>query len=265
MPHTEPGVALVTGAGKRLGRAMALYLGARGYDVAVHYAASRPEAQEVVSELKAMGRHAMAIQADLLKEDEVQTIVPAALRALGRPLTVLVNNASIFEQESYETATRESWDRHVESNLRAPFVLLQALAAQVPEPVRDEKGEPLAQGLVVNMIDQRVRKLTPDFPSYTIAKMGLWAMTRTAAQALAPQVRVNAIGPGPTLRSIHQTDEQFAAQRARTPLERGTNPDDILGALGFFLDVPSVTGQLLCVDGGQHLAWKTPDVLGVDV
>lgn len=263
-PETQ-GAALVTGAGKRLGRAMALYLGGRGYDVAVHYSTSRAAAEDVVAELKAMGRNAVSIQADLLQEHEVQSIVPATLDALGRPLTVLVNNASIFEEESYETATRESWDRHIESNLRAPFVLLQAFAGQVPVPLTDAEGEPLAQGLVVNMIDQRVRKVTPDFPSYTIAKMGLWAMTRTAAQGLAPKVRVNAIGPGPTLQSIHQSDEQFAAQRGRTPLKRGASPSDILGALGFFLDAPAVTGQLLCVDGGQHLAWQTPDVLGVDV
>lgn len=265
MPQEPRGRALVTGAGKRLGREMALYLGERGYDVAVHYASSRKEADDVVDELTAMGRMAAAIPADLLKENEVQALVPEALDRLGGPLTVLVNNASIFEHESYESATRQSWDRHIESNLRAPFVLLQALAEQVPEPLNDDRGEPIAQGLVVNMIDQRVRKLTPDFPSYTIAKMGLWAMTRTAAQALAPRVRINAIGPGPTLQSIHQTDEQFAAQRVRTPLKRGVNPSDILGALGFLLDAPSVTGQLLCIDGGQHLAWQTPDVLGVDV
>ncbi|MEM6482934.1 MAG: SDR family oxidoreductase [Pseudomonadota bacterium] len=265
MSRSELGTALVTGAGKRLGRAMALYLGKRGYDVAVHYSASQSEAEAVVAEISDMGQRAVAVQADLLQEAEMQTLVPAALKALGSPLTVLVNNASIFEHESYETSTRQSWDRHIESNLRAPFVLLQALAAQIPDPIADKSGEPFAQGLVVNMIDQRVRKLTPDFPSYTIAKMGLWAMTRTAAQALAPKVRVNAIGPGPTLQSIHQSDDQFAAQRARTLLKRGSNPSDILGALGFFLDAPSVTGQLLCIDGGQHLAWQTPDVLGVDV
>ncbi|MEM6577305.1 MAG: SDR family oxidoreductase [Pseudomonadota bacterium] len=265
MPQEHLGTALVTGAGKRLGRAMALYLGERGYDVAVHYSSSRQSAEDVVSDLQATGRRAVAVRADLLQEDEVQALVPAAQDALGGPLTVLVNNASIFEHESYETATRTSWDRHIESNLRAPFVLLQALAAQIPDPQPDESGEPLAQGLVVNMIDQRVRKLTPDFPSYTIAKMGLWAMTRTAAQALAPKVRVNAIGPGPTLQSIHQSDEQFSAQRARTLLKRGANPTDILSALDFFLGAPAVTGQLLCVDGGQHLAWQTPDVLGVDV
>lgn len=265
MSGNSTGKALVTGAGKRLGRAMALYLGKRGYDVAVHYASSRQDAEDVASEVEKMGCRAAAIKADLLHEDEVQKLVPAAVSALGGPLSVLVNNASIFEHESYVDATRDSWDRHIESNLRAPFVLLQHLAAQIPDPTSERHGEPRASGLVVNMIDQRVRKLTPDFPSYTIAKMGLWAMTRTAAQALAPRVRVNGIGPGPTLQSIHQSDEQFAAQRARTPLERGADTDDIVGALGYFLDAPAVTGQLICVDGGQHLAWQTPDVIGVDV
>ena len=207
----------------------------------------------------------MAIRADLLSEEAVQGLMPRAVEALGGPVHVLVNNASIFEHETFESTTRESWDRHMESNLRAPFVLTQALAAQIPAPVMDEINEPVAQGLVVNMIDQRVRKLTPDFASYTIAKMGLWAMTRTAAQALAPRVRVNGIGPGPTLQSTEQTAEQFAKQRARTVLKRGANTSDIVGALGYFLDAQAITGQLLCVDGGQHLAWQTPDVLGVDV
>jgi len=247
--------ALVTGAGKRPGRAMALYLGQRGYDVAVHYASSRVGAEEVVAGIKAQGQRAVAIEADLLSEDAVQGLLPHATEALGGPVHVLVNNASIFEHETFESATRASWDRHMASNLRAPFVLTQALAAQIPEPVMDERGEPLAQGLVVNMIDQRVRKLTPDFASYTIAKMGLWAMTRTAAQALAPRVRVNGIGPGPTLQSTEQTAEQFAKQRARTILKRGVNTSDIVGALGYFLNAPAITGQLLCVDGGQHLAW----------
>ncbi|WP_147126106.1 SDR family oxidoreductase [Shimia ponticola] len=256
--------ALVTGAGKRLGRAMALYLAQRGHDVAVHYASSADAAEDVVAEIKAMGRKAVALQADLLKEAEVEALVPAATEALGGPLTVLVNNASIFEYDNIKTATRSSWDRHMESNLRAPYVLTQAFAAQCPAGARDDAGEPLAQGLVVNMIDMRVRKLTPEFSTYTIAKMGLWALTQTAAQGLAPDVRVNAIGPGPTLRGGRQSEEHFARQRAATVLGRGANPSDITAALGYFLDAPAITGQLLCVDGGQHLAWETPDVLGVE-
>ena len=257
-------VALVTGAGKRLGRAMALTLADRGYDVAVHYASSAEAAEDVVSEIAAKGCRAVALQADLLSEDATQALMPAVRDTLGGPVTCLVNNASIFEYDTLETATRESWDRHLESNLRAPFVLTQALAAQAPEAATDEMGEPLARALVVNMIDQRVRKLTPEFMTYTIAKMGLWAFTQTAAQALAPNVRVNAIGPGPTLRGGRQSESHFARQRAATIMGRGASVGDITSALGYFLDAPAVTGQLLCIDGGQHLAWETPDVLGVE-
>ncbi|MDR7124586.1 SDR family oxidoreductase [Pseudotabrizicola sp. 4114] len=255
--------ALVTGAGKRLGRAMALYLAGRGHDVAVHYASSAEEAAAVVAEIEALGRRAVAVQADLLDEAQVETVVTRAAAALG-PLTVLVNNASIFEYDTVQSGTRTSWDRAIESNLRAPLVLMQGFAAQCPQAVPDENGEPVAQGLVVNMIDQRVLKLTPEFASYTIAKMGLWALTRTAAQGLAPHVRVNGIGPGPTLQGARQSDQHFARQRAATILGRGAHPSDVTAALGFFLDSPGVTGQMIAVDGGQHLGWKTPDVLGVE-
>ena len=256
--------ALVTGAGKRLGRAMALYLAGRGYDVAIHYASSDTGAREVADQITAMGQRAVMIQADLLVEDEVQTLLPTAAEALGGPITCLINNASIFEYDNVSSATRQSWDRHLESNLRAPFVLTQAMAAQGLEPGTDENGEPLATGLIVNMIDQRVRKLTPEFMTYTIAKMGLWAMTQTTAQALAPAIRVNAIGPGPTMQGARQSAEHFANQRAATVLKRGADPEGICAALGYFLDARAITGQLLCVDGGQHLAWETPDVLGVE-
>jgi NAD(P)-dependent dehydrogenase (short-subunit alcohol dehydrogenase family) len=256
--------ALVTGAGKRLGRAMALCLAGRGFDVAVHYAASRKEAEALVAEITAMGRRAVALRADLLIESQVEKLVERAVQGLGGPLTVLINNASIFEYDSIRTATRKSWDRHLESNLRAPFVLIQHFAEQAPKAGRDAAGEPIAKALVVNMLDQRVHKLTPEFMSYTIAKMGLWALTRTAAQGLAPDVRVNGIGPGPTLRGHRQSDDHFARQRAATLLQRGANPADVTAALGFFLDSPSVTGQMIAVDGGQHLAWATPDVLGVE-
>jgi len=256
--------ALVTGAARRLGRAMALELARAGHDVAIHYATSEPEAAQVAQEVRALGRMAALVQADLTVEADMQTLLPRAAAALGAPITVLINNASIFEHDTLATATRDSWDRHMDSNLRAPFVLTQALAAQVPDPVPDENGEPVAKGVVVNMIDQRVLKLTPEFMSYTIAKMGLWALTRTAAQALAPRVRVNAIGPGPTLQGARQTAEHFARQRAATILQRGADPRGICDALRYILDARAVTGQLICVDGGQHLAWQTPDILGVE-
>jgi NAD(P)-dependent dehydrogenase (short-subunit alcohol dehydrogenase family) len=252
--------ALVTGAGRRLGRAMALYLAGRGYDLALHYASSRDEAETLAKEITAMGRRAVTLRADLLSEAQVDKLIPMAVQGLGGGLNLLVNNASIFEYDTLATATRTSWDRHMESNLRAPFVLTQVFAAQVPDAILDQQGEPQAQGLVINMVDQRVHKLTPEFMSYTLAKMGLWALTQTAAQALAPRIRVNAIGPGPTLQGSRQSAEAFAQQRAATILQRGANPADIIAALGFFIDSPAVTGQMISVDGGQHLAWQTPDV-----
>jgi NAD(P)-dependent dehydrogenase (short-subunit alcohol dehydrogenase family) len=240
---------------------MALYLGGRGYDVAIHYAQSQQGAEDIAAQIRAMGRSAVTLQADLLDEDATQALLPAAMAALGGPITCLVNNASIFEYDTISTATRAGWDRHMDSNLRAPFVLIQSMAAHIPDPLPDVAGEPMAQGLVVNMIDEKVRKLTPEFMTYTLAKMGLWALTRTAAQALAPRIRVNAIGPGPTLRGHRQSESHFANSRAMMPLGRGANPADIVAALAFFVDSPGVTGQLLCVDGGQHLGWKTPDEL----
>jgi NAD(P)-dependent dehydrogenase (short-subunit alcohol dehydrogenase family) len=256
--------ALVTGGAKRLGRAMALALAEAGHDVAVHYAGSAAEAEATAEEIRALGRRAVTLQADLLVEAETQALLPRAAEALGQPVTVLVNNASIFEYDNIRTGTRESWDRHIESNLRAPVTLTQALAAQAPQAVADENGEPQAQALVVNMVDQRVRKLTPEFMSYTIAKMGLWAFTRTAAQGLAPHVRVNAIGPGPTMIGARQTQEHFDRQRRATVLGRGSDPEGVVQALLYLLRARGVTGQLICVDGGQHLAWQTPDILGVE-
>ena len=255
--------ALVTGGAKRIGRAIALYLAGRGFDVAVHFATSRQDADQTVTDIAALGRRALALQADLLDEGQLAALVPAAAQALGGPLTLLVNNASIFEYDNLATATRRSWDRHMGSNLRAPLVLTQAFAAQAPK-VQLVDGEPTAQGLIINMIDQRVLKPTPEFMTYSLAKAGLWALTRTSAQALAPHVRVNGVGPGPTVQGVRQSGSHFARQRAATILGRGAGPSDVCAAIGFFLDSPAVTGQMVAVDGGQHLAWATPDVLGIE-
>ena len=255
--------ALITGAGKRLGRDMALFLAARGHDIAVHYASSQAAAEDTAQACRALGVNAVVVQADLLDLDAADQLVAQAVSAVG-PLGVLINNASIFEYDRLDTATQTSWDRHFRSNLQSPFILTQNFAAQVPDPVLDTSGEPVAAGLVINMVDQRVRKLTPEFMTYTLAKAGLWTLTQTAAQALAPRVRVNAIGPGPTLQGARQSPEHFAGQRAATVLQRGSSPKGITQALGYFLDADEVTGQLICVDGGQHLGWKTPDVLGVE-
>jgi NAD(P)-dependent dehydrogenase (short-subunit alcohol dehydrogenase family) len=255
------GRALVTGGARRLGRAMTLYLASRGYDVAIHYASSATAAEQTADEARAFGVQAATVQADLLDEAQTQTLITRASTALGGPLTVLINNASTFDYDNIRSASRDSWDKNLGSNLRAPFVLTQNFAAQMPQATRGPDGA-RALGHVLNMLDQRVRKLTPEFMTYTIAKMGLWAFTQTAARALAPNIRVNAIGPGSTLRGENQSQEQFDGQRQTSILERGANPDDITGALGYFLDAPTVTGQLLCIDGGQHLGWQTPDIIG---
>jgi NAD(P)-dependent dehydrogenase (short-subunit alcohol dehydrogenase family) len=260
---TEPR-AFVTGAGARLGQAMAIALAEDGFDVAIHYASSAAGAEETKAAVETHGRRAVTLQADLLDDAATEALFDAAAEGLGGPITCLVNNASIFEYDNIETATRESWDRHMGSNLRAPFVLTQMMAAQGLEPQKDAAGEPVAQGLILNMIDQRVRKLTPEFMTYTLAKSALWTLTQTAAQALAPAIRVNAIGPGPTLRGARQSEAHFAAQRAATVLQRGSDPDGIVAAMRYFLHAKSVSGQLICVDGGQHLAWRTPDIQGLE-
>lgn len=257
------GRALVTGGARRLGRAMALALAGRGLDVAVHYAGSGAEAEATAAEIRALGVRAETLQADLLDEDQAARLVGRAAEALGGPLTVLVNNASIFEHDTLASATRQSWHRHIGSNLRAPFMLIQAFAAQAPAADLLD-GEPVASALVVNMLDQRVLKPTPEFMTYSLAKSALWSLTRTTAQALAPAIRVNAIGPGPTIRGTRQSEAHFARQRAATILGRGADEDDVTAALLYLLEAKSVTGQLICTDGGQHLGWQTPDVPGIE-
>lgn len=254
--------ALVTGAGKRLGRAIALKLAERGYDVAVHYSSSESEAVDTVADIRALGRQAVSLRADLLDEDETSVLLSQAAEQLGGPITCLVNNASVFEYDTVATVSRDSWDRHMGSNLRAPFVLIQSMAAQGLTASTDANGEPMAAGVVINMIDQRVRKLTPEFFSYTLAKSALWTLTQTAAQALAPHLRVNAIGPGPTLVGPHQSIDDFNHQRAHTVLQRGVSAKDVTAALAYLLDATAVSGQLICVDGGQHLSWQTVDEVG---
>jgi NAD(P)-dependent dehydrogenase (short-subunit alcohol dehydrogenase family) len=240
-----PRTALVTGGAKRLGRAIALGLAEAGFDVAVHYAGSAAEAAGTADEIRAMGRRAVTLQAELGREAEVTGLVPAAAEALG-PIGVLVNNASTFERDEWRDVTRESWDRHLEPNLRAPFVLAQAMAKALPET---------AQGLVLNMLDQRVWSLTPHFVSYTVSKAGLWALTRSLALALAPRIRVNAIGPGPAMPSPRQTQAQFDRQWASVPLRHGTGPEEVARAALAILALPSMTGQMIALDGGQHLQW----------
>ncbi|MHA3913253.1 SDR family oxidoreductase [Halovulum sp. GXIMD14793] len=258
------GAALITGGAKRLGRAMAVEAARLGFDIAIHYYGSAAEADATVAELQAMGVCAVALSADLLDDSATLALVGQAAEALGRPLTLLVNNASIFEYDTLQSATLESWDRHIGSNLKAPFLLSQAFARQVPDATQGIAGDVTANANIINMIDQRVRKLTPEFMTYTLAKSALWTLTRTSAQALAPSIRVNATGPGPTLQGARQSEAHFQTQRAATILQRGADSEDIARTLRFIVESPALTGQLLCIDGGQHLGWRTPDILGVE-
>jgi NAD(P)-dependent dehydrogenase (short-subunit alcohol dehydrogenase family) len=242
------GAALVTGAAKRLGRATALALADAGYDVAVHYGSSKADADAVVAAIEAKGRRAVALATDLSREAETQNLVAAATKALG-PLTCLVNNASLFDRDEALTVTRASWDAHFETNLRAPFVLMQEFARQLPAE---------ANGAIVNILDERVWNLTPHFVSYTLSKAGLWTLTQVMAMALAPRIRVNGIGPGPTLPSPRQSEEQFAKQQASVPLQRGATPEEIAAAVRFILSSGAMTGQMIALDGGQHLGWAQP-------
>ena len=254
--------ALITGSAMRLGRAMALDLASSGWDIAVHYNGSADAAEGTASDLRALGATAVTLQADLLDEAATSGLVTRAVEGLGGPLSLLINNASLFENDRIATGTRESWDRAIESNLRAPVKLTQDFAAQAPRAARDAVGEPVAGAVVINMIDQRVLKPTPMFSSYFLAKSALLAFTRTAAMDLAPDIRVAAIGPGPTLPATNQTEDHFRRQRAACILQRGADAEDIVHAMRFILANKAFTGQMLAIDGGQHLAWRTPDVIG---
>lgn len=241
---------LVTGAAKRLGRAIALDLARHGWSVAIHYNSSEKEARATAADAATASVKVALLKADLRRESETATLIERAVAELG-PLTALVNSASLFENDDWYSVSRESWDKHMETNLRAPFVLAQAFARQVP---RD------AHGAIVNLIDQRVLKPTPQFFSYSLSKAGLKWLTTTLAQALAPRVRVNAVGPGPTIIGARQSAADFARQRESTVLGRGAEPQDICDAVRYLLEASAVTGQMLAVDGGQHLIWQTPDV-----
>lgn len=243
--------ALITGAGHRIGRAIARSLTTHGWRVAVHYNRSKDAATRLAREIIADGGHAVALGADLMCDEAATALIGRAASALG-PITALINNASVFEPDDVMTVTRESWDRHMQVNLRAPFVLAQSFARALPAE---------ATGVIINMIDHRVLKLNPQFMSYTLAKAGLWTLTQTLAQALAPRIRVNAIGPGPVLASIHQSDEIFQKEAKAVLLQRGPGLDEINDAVEFLLSASTVTGQMIALDGGQHLAWQTPDLV----
>jgi NAD(P)-dependent dehydrogenase (short-subunit alcohol dehydrogenase family) len=245
IPQAIPRTALVTGAARRLGQAIAFALADAGFAVAVHSHASTQDAEATCVEIRRRGRNAISLRADLAREPEVLTLLPAAEAALG-PVGVLVNNASVFERDEWHDATRASWDRHLEPNLRAPFVLMQDFSRRLL---------PTAEGAIVNLLDQRVWSLTQHFVSYTVSKAALWALTQTMALALAPRIRVNGIGPGPALPNTLQTQAQYERQSASVPLGHGTTPAEVARAVIAILALPAMTGQMIALDGGQHQQW----------
>lgn len=248
---TLAGTALVTGGAVRIGRALALALARRGFAVAIHCRRSRTAAESLRADILAAGGRAAVLTGDLANTEDVEGLVPAAAEALG-PVGILVNNASLFEDDRAPNVRAEVLARHMAVNLTAPVLLAQTLARGLP---------PGHEGLVVNLVDQRVWKLTPQYVSYTLSKAALFTATKTLAQALAPRVRVVAIAPGPTLPNESDGPAGFAQEVAGTPLARGPDLSEFESALGFFIEARSVTGQMIALDGGQHLAWRTPDIV----
>ncbi len=242
---------LITGAAKRIGRTIALEIATKGWQVAVHHHDSLAESEQLVKTISAAGGKAFAVQCDLSNRAQSAQLIDQCIALADEPVVALINNASVFESDDAMTADNDSWDKHLEVNLHAPFLLSQALAKSL---------DGIVAGNIINIIDQRVLKLNPQYLSYTLSKSGLWTLTRTLAQSLAPTIRVNAIGPGPTLASIHQNDDDFQRETTSVLLGRGPDPKEIASTIAYILDTPSLTGQIIALDGGQHLAWQTPDI-----
>ncbi len=244
------GVALVTGAARRIGRSLALAAAEAGYDLAIHHRSHPQEADSLAAEAAAFGANSLTLTGDLADPVTASALLDAAGR-LG-PVTLLVNNASLFEDDSLGSLNANGLNAHMAVNLTAPVLLSQAFAMRLPTGMG---------GLIVNVLDQRVLRPNPQFFSYSLSKAALWAATKTMAQALSPHIRVNGIGPGPTLPSVHQVPGEFEAEVAGTPLARAVDPAEIAAALRYLIDALSVTGQMIAVDAGQHLGWRTPDIV----
>jgi len=242
--------ALVTGGARRIGRAIVEDLAAHGFAVAVHANDSFAEAETLAAKVRAAGAEAVALRADLTEVDAASGLIEEAAELLG-PLDLLVNNASVFNKDSLEEFDDAVWERHFALHVKAPSLLARDFARQRPDDV---------SGLIVNVIDQRVWSPNPRFYSYMLSKSALWTATQTMAQALAPDIRVNGIGPGPTLPNERQDPRDFEAQVEALILKRGPALDEFGRAIRFLFDTPSVTGQMIALDGGQHLAWETPDI-----
>jgi NAD(P)-dependent dehydrogenase (short-subunit alcohol dehydrogenase family) len=243
---------LVTGGAKRIGRAISLCLSAAGYAVAIHCNRSDHEAQSLKHEIERTGGRCAIVRGDLADGSVAERLIADAGKSLG-PLSLLVNNASVFEEDNIESLSPERWNRQMAINLAAPLFLAKAFAAQAPA----------GKSSIVNVLDQRVFKPTPLFFSYAVSKAALHSATHMLAQALAPRIRVNGVAPGPTLRSQRQSEDDFAKQSARLPLERNVSADDVAKAVLYLASAEGVTGTVIPVDGGQHIAWQTPEISGI--
>lgn len=246
-------VTLVTGGAKRIGSHIAQGLAARGYPVIIHCNSSTAQAQELAQRIRDKGGKAAVVSADLANSAQVATLIDDAQQHFG-PIELLINNASLFEDDRIGTLSNDLWDRHFAIHVKAPVFLAQAMAEALPED---------KQGLIVNITDQRVLKLNPQFLSYTLSKTALWTATRTLAQALAPAIRVNAIAPGPTLPSERQNVEDFQKQVDAVLLKKAPLLDEFATTIDYLWNTRSITGQMITLDGGQHLAWETPDIAGI--
>lgn len=246
--------ALITGAGARVAQAISVFLAQKGYDIAVHYRSSDKGAELTAEKVRAEGCVAHLVQADLSKSDDLRALIVKTNKAFDGPFDVLINCASTFEDDDIHKLSDESWNFHFDVNAKAPIFLSQGFAAQLPKD---------KDGTIINIIDQRVKKLSPGFFSYTLSKSTLWTATTTMAQALAPNIRVNGVGPGPTLKNARQSEKDFEKQKEATLLGEGSPIEEIIEAVAYLIEAEAVTGQLLCVDGGQHLIWQTPDIVGI--
>lgn len=243
--------ALVTGGAKRIGAAIVKDLAANGFNVAVHSASSNDAAESLCEIALQQGVKACSVSGDLTDAKSTRRVFANAASALGT-IDLLINNASIFLNDSAEEFDGQTWDNHFAIHLKAPAILSAEMVKQN-----------LGDGLIVNIIDQRVKRLNPNFFSYTLSKSALWTATQTMAQSFAPRVRVNAIGPGPTLPNERQLQEDFDKQVKGIPLQAAPALEDFGRTIRYLYDTPAITGQMIALDGGQHLAWETPDVVGI--
>ncbi|MBL41996.1 MAG: short chain dehydrogenase [Rhodospirillaceae bacterium] len=240
---------LITGGAKRIGKAIAIDFAKKKWNIAIHYNESKDEAEKLAKEINDKGLNAFSFQADLSIGEESKKLIYDVVNKIGN-INCLINNASIFERDEVNNISIESWDSHINSNLRSPVLLTKYFEKQLPQALN---------GNIINIVDQRVWNLTPHFVSYTLSKTGLWNFTQISALALAPRIRVNAIGPGPILPSSRQTLEEFKKQSMSTPLEKASTVEEICKAIQFIISVEGMTGQMIALDGGAHLSWKYED------